>query len=47
MQSVLVLGAVLGVSVVIYETNCIGMCMRLEMAMKFGFTKWNHVDDRP
>ena len=40
-QSVLVLGAVLGVGVVICETNCIVMCMRPEMAMKFGFTKWN------
>ena len=40
-QSVTVLGAVLGVCVVICETNCIVMCMRPEMAMKFGFTKWN------
>ena len=38
-QSVTVLGAVLGVCVVLYETNCIVMCMRPEMVMKFGFTK--------
>ena len=42
-QSVIVLGAVLGVYVVICETNCIVMCMRPKMAMKFGFTKWNDV----
>ena len=41
LQSVSVLGAVLGVGVIICETNCIVMCMRPEMAMKFGFTKWN------
>ena len=35
------LGAVLGVCVVICETNCIVMCIRPEMTMKFGFTKWN------
>ena len=33
-QSVTVLGAVLGVCVVIRETNCIVMCMRPEMAIK-------------
>ena len=33
-QSVTVLGAVLGVCVVIHETNCIVMCMRPEMAIK-------------
>ena len=40
-QSVTVLGAVLVVCIVICETNCIVMCMRPEMAIKFGFTKWN------
>ena len=40
-QSVTVLVDVLGVCVVICETNCIVMCMRLEMAMKFCLTKWN------
>ena len=40
-QSVTVLWAVLGVCVVNCETNCMVMCMRPEMAMKFGFTKWN------
>ena len=34
-QSVTVLWAVLGVRVVICETNCIVMCMGSEMAMKF------------
>ena len=38
-QSITVLWVVLGVCVVICETNCIVMCMRPEMAMKFGFTK--------
>ena len=38
-QSVTVLGAVLGVCVVNCETNCIVMCMRPEIAMKFRFTK--------
>ena len=33
-QSVIILGAVLGVCVVIHETNCIVMCMRPEMAIK-------------
>ena len=41
MHSVSFLRAVLGVGVVIFETNCIVMCMRPEMVMKFGFTKWN------
>ena len=41
MQSVTVLWAVLGVCVIIWEINCIVMCMRPEMAVKFGFTKWN------
>ena len=40
-QSVTVLGAVLCVCVVICETNCIVICMRPHMAIKFGFTKWN------
>ena len=40
-QSVSVLRVVLGVGVVICETNCIVICMRPKMAMKFGFTKWN------
>ena len=40
-QSVTVLGAVLGICVAICETNCIVVCMRPEMAMEFGFTKWN------
>ena len=39
--TVTVLGAILGVCVVICETNCIVMCMRPEMAIKFRFTKWN------
>ena len=34
-------GAVLGVCFIIYEINCIVVCMGLEMAMKLGFTKWN------
>ena len=38
-KSVTVLWVVLGVCVVICETNCIVMCMRPKMAMKFGFTK--------
>ena len=38
-QSVTVLGAVLGICVVICETNCIVVCMRPKMAMEFGFTK--------
>ena len=38
-QSVTVLRAVLGVCVVNCETNSIVMCMRSEIAMKFGFTK--------
>ena len=24
-----------------YALNCVFMCMRPEMAMEFGFTKWN------
>ena len=40
-QSVTVLGAVLGVCVVICETNCIMACIRPEMAVDFGFTIWN------
>ena len=27
--------------VVIYTLNCVLMCMRPEMVMDFGFTKWN------
>ena len=38
-QSVIVLWAVLGVCVVICEINSIVMCMRLEMAIQFGFTR--------
>ena len=34
-------GAVLGVCFIIYEINCVLVCMRPEMAMEFGFTKWN------
>ena len=34
-------GAVLGVYFIIYEINCVLVCMRPEMAMEFGFTKWN------
>ena len=40
-QSITVLEVVLGVFVVICETNCIVKCMRPKMAIKFGFTKWN------
>ena len=38
-QSITVLWAVLGVCVVICETNCIVMCMRLEIAIKIRFHK--------
>ena len=34
-------GAVLGVCFIIYEINCVLVCMRPEMAMEFKFTKWN------
>ena len=34
-------GAVLGVCFIIYEINCVLVCMRPGMAMEFGFTKWN------
>ena len=34
-------GAVWGVCFIIYEINCVLVCMRPEMAMDFGFTKWN------
>ena len=33
--------AVLGVCFIIYEINCVLMRMRPEIAMQFGFTKWN------
>ena len=29
--------------VAIYAINCVLVCMRPEMAMEFGFTKWNDV----
>ena len=32
-------GAVLGAYFIVYEINCIVMCMRPEMAMKFRFPK--------
>ena len=32
-------GAVLGAYLKNYEINCVLVCMRPEMAMKFGFTK--------
>ena len=34
-------GIVLGGCVMIYAINYVLACMRLEMAMDFGFTKWN------
>ena len=34
-------GIELGVCVMIYTINRVLMCMRPEMAMEFGFTKWN------
>ena len=34
-------GAIRGVCFIIYEINCVLVCMRSEMAMDFGFTKWN------
>ena len=34
-------GAVWGVCFIINEINCVLVCMRSEMAMDFGFTKWN------
>ena len=34
-------GTELGVCVMIYTINRVLMCMRLEMAMDFEFTKWN------
>ena len=36
-----VLGTVLGVCVIIYTINCVLVSKRSEMAMNFGFTKWN------
>ena len=39
MQSVTFLWAVLGVCVVIYEINCIVMCMRPKMAIKIRIHK--------
>ena len=35
------IGAVLGAYFIIYETNCIVVCIRPEIAMDFGFTMWN------
>ena len=34
-------GVVLGAYFVVYEINCIVMCMRPEMTMDSWFTKWN------
>ena len=34
-------GTVWGVCFIIYEINCVLVCMRLKMAMDLGFTKWN------
>ena len=34
-------GAVWGICFIIYEINCVLVCMRPEMAMNLGFTKWN------
>ena len=34
-------GTVLGGCVIIYAINYVLVCMRPEMAMDFGFTKWN------
>ena len=34
-------GTVLGGCVMIYVVNYLLVCMRPEMAMDFGFTKWN------
>ena len=34
-------GAVLGAYFIFYDINCIVMCMRPEIAMNSGFTKWN------
>ena len=34
-------GTFLGVFFIIYEINCVLVCMRLEMAMEIGFKKWN------
>ena len=34
-------GTILGGCVIIYTLNYVLVCMRLEMARDFGFTKWN------
>ena len=34
-------GTGLGVCFIIYAINCVLVCIRPEMAMDFGFTKWN------
>ena len=35
------IGTVSGGGVIIYPINCVFVCMRPEMAMEFGSTKWN------
>ena len=35
------IGIVSGGGVIIYTINCVLVCMRPEMAMEFGSTKWN------
>ena len=34
-------GTVFGVCFIIYAINCVLVCIRQEIAMDFGFTKWN------
>ena len=48
MESVLdCLGTVLGDCFIIYTINYVLTCMRLEIAMEFGSTKWNFLVSRP